>query len=175
MIGLRRPWAVWAALVLVCAPLSALCAQEAGLPRPQLEPEASTGRSEKSLAVAKKYLISTANPLASEAGREMLRAGGSATDAAIAAQLVLGLVEPQSSGLGGGAFFLHWDEGKKELLTYDGRETAPAAVLAEDPGSADALALRTRVDQERGPRNVVPRLRTRDDRSVTLQFRDART
>jgi gamma-glutamyltranspeptidase/glutathione hydrolase len=131
MIGLRRPWAVWAALVLVCAPLSALCAQEAGLPRPQLEPEASTGRSEKSLAVAKKYLISTANPLASEAGREMLRAGGSATDAAIAAQLVLGLVEPQSSGLGGGAFFLHWDEGKKELLTYDGRETAPAAARSD--------------------------------------------
>ena len=57
----------------------------------------------------------------------MLRAGGSAVDAAIAAQLVLGLVEPQSSGLGGGAFVVHWDEGRKALTTYDGRETAPAA------------------------------------------------
>ncbi|WP_291176744.1 gamma-glutamyltransferase [Hyphomicrobium sp.] len=114
-------------MLLVCAPLHAPSAQEAGLPRAQLEPEAGSGRTQKSLAISNKYLISTANALASEAGREMLRAGGSATDAAIAAQLVLGLVEPQSSGLGGGAFFLHWDEGRKELLTYDGRETAPAA------------------------------------------------
>ncbi len=57
----------------------------------------------------------------------MLRAGGSAADAAIAVQLVLNLVEPQSSGLGGGAFALHWDAAKKELKSYDGRETAPAA------------------------------------------------
>lgn len=115
------------ALLFAAIPLAELRAQEVGLPRAQLEPEAGIGRTEKSLAVSKKYLISTANPLASEAGREMLRAGGSATDAAIAAQLVLGLVEPQSSGLGGGAFLLHWNEGRKELLTYDGRETAPAA------------------------------------------------
>ena len=57
----------------------------------------------------------------------MLRAGGSAADAAIAVQLVLNLVEPQSSGLGGGAFVLHWDAAGKQLKTYDGRETAPAA------------------------------------------------
>ncbi len=57
----------------------------------------------------------------------MLRAGGSAADAAIAVQLVLNLVEPQSSGLGGGAFALHWDAAAKELKSYDGRETAPAA------------------------------------------------
>jgi gamma-glutamyltranspeptidase/glutathione hydrolase len=116
------------ALALVCAPppSDSLRAQE-GIPRLQLEPEAGTGRSEKSLAVARKHMISTAHPLASEAGREMLRAGGSATDALIAAQLVLGLVEPQSSGLGGGAFLVHWDAGARELKTYDGRETAPAA------------------------------------------------
>ncbi len=70
-------------------------------------------------------MISTANALASEAGREMLREGGSAVDAAIAAQLVLGLVEPQSSGLGGGAFLMHWNKAAKELRAYDGRETAP--------------------------------------------------
>jgi gamma-glutamyltranspeptidase/glutathione hydrolase len=115
------------AVLLVAVPLQTLHAEPVASPRLQLEPEAHTGFSDKRLAVAKKYMISTANPLASEAGREMLRQGGSATDAAIAAQLVLGLVEPQSSGLGGGAFFLHWDEGRKNLQAYDGRETAPAA------------------------------------------------
>ncbi|HYD15322.1 MAG TPA: gamma-glutamyltransferase family protein, partial [Hyphomicrobium sp.] len=114
------------ALMLAC---SALQAQD--IPRGQLEPEAGSGRTEKSLALSKKYLISTANTLASEAGREILRAGGSAIDAAIAAQLVLGLVEPQSSGLGGGAFLLHWDESRKTLETYDGRETAPAAATPD--------------------------------------------
>lgn len=131
LIGTWTASARWVAgalaLLLVGAQASPLGAQDAGFPRAQFEPEAGSGRTEKTLAVADKYLISTANPLASEAGREMLRAGGSATDAAIAAQLVLGLVEPQSSGLGGGAFFLHWDEGRKEVLTYDGRETAPAS------------------------------------------------
>jgi gamma-glutamyltranspeptidase/glutathione hydrolase len=115
------------AVLLMALPLQTLHAEPVASPRLQLEPEAHTGFSDKRLAVAKKYMISTANPLASEAGREMLRQGGSATDAAIAAQLVLGLVEPQSSGLGGGAFFLHWDEGRKNLQAYDGRETAPAA------------------------------------------------
>ncbi len=72
-------------------------------------------------------MVSAANALAAEAGREMLRAGGSAIDAAIATQLVLNLVEPQSSGLGGGAFILYWDKASAELKVYDGRETAPAS------------------------------------------------
>jgi gamma-glutamyltranspeptidase/glutathione hydrolase len=72
-------------------------------------------------------MVAAANPYAAEAGREILRAGGSAIDAAIATQLVLGLVEPQSSGLGGGAFIVHWDNGKHSVTTFDGRETAPAA------------------------------------------------
>ena len=93
----------------------------------QAQPETSTGRTEKSLGTARHTMISTANRLASEAGLEMLRAGGSATDAAIAAQLVLGLVEPQSSGLGGGSFIVHWDNRAKALTVLDGRETAPAA------------------------------------------------
>ncbi len=93
----------------------------------QLSPETETGRSDQNLATASRYMISTANRFASEAGREMLRAGGSAVDAAIAAQLVLGLVEPQSSGLGGGAFMLHWAQQTRQLVTYDGRETAPAS------------------------------------------------
>ena len=76
-------------------------------------------------------MVAAANPMATEAGLEMLRAGGSAADAAIAVQLVLNLVEPQSSGLGGGAFILHWDAAGRQLKSYDGRETAPAAATAD--------------------------------------------
>ncbi len=75
---------------------------------------------------SEKQMIAAANPLAAEAGLEMLRAGGSAVDAAIAAEAVLGLVEPQSSGLGGGAFLLHYDAETKTVGAYDGREAAPA-------------------------------------------------
>ena len=78
----------------------------------------------------KKYAISAANPHASRAGLGMLRAGGSAVDAAIAAQAVLTLVEPQSSGIGGGAFLLHYSRKAREVEAYDGRETAPAAAPA---------------------------------------------
>lgn len=76
-------------------------------------------------------MVSAANPYAARAGLEILRAGGSAVDAAIAVQLVLNLVEPQSSGIGGGAFLLHWDAKAKELKTYDGRETAPASATPD--------------------------------------------
>src|ERR671936_694989 len=61
------------------------------------------------------------------AGYDVLARGGSAVDAAIAVQLVLGLVEPESSGIGGGAFLLHWSQREQRLRSYDGRETAPAA------------------------------------------------
>jgi gamma-glutamyltranspeptidase/glutathione hydrolase len=76
---------------------------------------------------AKNWMVAAANPLAAEAGADILRRGGSAADAAIAVQLVLGLVEPQSSGLGGGAFALYWNAAAQTLTTYDGRETAPRA------------------------------------------------
>ncbi len=96
--------------------------------RTQEVPETDTGSGGTGqAAVAGRTMISTASRLASEAGRDVLAAGGSAIDAAIAAQLVLGLVEPQSSGLGGGAFIVHWDERGQALTSYDGRETAPAA------------------------------------------------
>ena len=72
-------------------------------------------------------MVAAASPLAASAGHEVLKRGGSAVDAAIAVQMVLGLVEPESSGIGGGAFMLHWSAAEKTLRTYDGRETAPAA------------------------------------------------
>ena len=72
-------------------------------------------------------MVAAAHPLAAEAGAEVLRRGGSAVDASVAVQMVLGLVEPESSGIGGGAFLLHWSEREKKLRSYDGRETAPLA------------------------------------------------
>jgi gamma-glutamyltranspeptidase/glutathione hydrolase len=75
--------------------------------------------------IAHKHMISAANPYAAQAGLDMLRAGGSAVDAAIAAQLVLTLVEPESSGIGGGAFLMLYDPKTKTTTSFDGRETAP--------------------------------------------------
>ncbi len=80
---------------------------------------------------ANRALVAAAHPLAAEAGAEVLRRGGSAVDAAVAVQMVLGLVEPESSGLGGGAFMLHWSAAEKRLRSYDGRESAPAAAKPE--------------------------------------------
>lgn len=94
-------------------------------------PEAATGLTPKSLVVAQKHMVVAANFQAAEAGREILRQGGSAIDAAIATQLVLGLVEPQSSGLGGGAFIVTWNKAAGEVNTYDGRETAPASATPD--------------------------------------------
>lgn len=88
-------------------------------------PEIASGyRTDLQTRHADKHMAAAANPLAAEAGRQMLRRGGSAIDAAIAMQAVLTLVEPQSSGIGGGAFIVLWDG--KAVRTYDGRETAPA-------------------------------------------------
>ncbi len=86
----------------------------------------STGAEESRLPAARQMIVA-AHPLAAEAGLEMLRRGGSAVDAAIAAEMVLGLVEPQSSGIGGGAFLVHFDAKAASVTTYDGRETAPAS------------------------------------------------
>jgi len=89
-------------------------------------PEGSSGYTEKTAILAKKFMVAAANPLAADAGYQILKKGGSAVDAAIATQMVLTLVEPQSSGIGGGAFMLHFADGKVEA--FDGRETAPSAV-----------------------------------------------
>ncbi len=96
----------------------------------QHPPELPSGWTSTQSVFTSKDMVVAANPLAVDAGIEMLRAGGAAIDAAIAVQMVLNLVEPQSSGIGGGAFMLHYDAVNKKLETYDGRETAPAAVTS---------------------------------------------
>jgi len=111
-------------LSLAAALLLLACVAPAGAD--QAAPEGGSGFAAAPLATAESQLIVTANPLASEAGLAVLRAGGSAADAAIAALLVLGLVEPQSAGLGGGAFWLQYAAAARQVLSYDGRETAPA-------------------------------------------------
>jgi gamma-glutamyltranspeptidase/glutathione hydrolase len=116
--------------ILVSALLLAVTTSVAGQ-APGLAPEAASGRQEKQAVHARRHMIATANLHASQAGLEVLRAGGSALDAAIAAQLVLNLVEPQSSGIGGGAFLLYWDAAERRISAYDGRETAPAAARPE--------------------------------------------
>ena len=87
-------------------------------------PEAASGWTDKPGWASSTWLVAAANPHATQAGAEMLAAGGTAVDAAVAVQMVLTLVEPQSSGIGGGAFLVHWDGQRVEAL--DGRETAPA-------------------------------------------------
>ena len=89
------------------------------------QPEGSSGYTEKPGWATTKFAVAAANPLATDAGYQILKAGGSAVDAAIAVQMVLTLAEPQSSGIGGGAFMLHFNG--KDVEAFDGRETAPAA------------------------------------------------
>ena len=113
-----------------CRLLAAICAMAACAAFAQA-PETASGWTDKPLVRAERHMVVAAHPLAVDAGLQMLERGGGAVDAAIAAQLVLNLVEPQSSGIGGGGFMLHFDARKLHLDAYDGRETAPASA---DPG-----------------------------------------
>lgn len=121
---LRQTWlralaaCAWAVLLVACAAPPVDTA-------PPLQPEGPSGATVQRGASARRFMVAAANPLASDAGYRMLQAGGTALDAAIAVQMVLALVEPQSSGIGGGALLLHWDG--RALQAWDGRETAPAA------------------------------------------------
>lgn len=108
------------AALLAAVPLVAAAQQ-----RPS-QPEPPSGWTQKKLATARSHMVVAAHPLAAEAGARMLAHGGSAVDAAIATQLVLGLVEPHASGLGGGAFLMVHDAKGKRTVAYDGRETAPS-------------------------------------------------
>jgi gamma-glutamyltranspeptidase/glutathione hydrolase len=100
--------------------------------------------------------VAAANPYAVEAGLEVLRAGGSATDAAVAVQAMLGLVEPQSSGIGGGAFLLHFDAASGKVTAFDGRETAPAGATPDMFLGPEAQPLDWRVGVVGGRSTGVP-------------------
>ncbi|NHC35300.1 gamma-glutamyltransferase [Scytonema millei] len=104
-------------------------------------PVISTDRAVRKVIRTQKYMAVAAHPLAAAAGSDILRRGGSAVDAAIAIQMVLGLVEPQYSGIGGGAFLTYYDAKRKQVRTYDGRETAPAAARPDRFLNADGKPL----------------------------------
>ncbi|MCF8151754.1 MAG: gamma-glutamyltransferase [Burkholderiaceae bacterium] len=101
------------------------------------QPEASSGFLMRPALSSSKFMAVTANAHASDAAAEILQLGGNAVDAAIAAQWVLNLVEPQSSGIGGGGFLLHWDAIRREVSAWDGRETAPRNATADFARRAD--------------------------------------
>jgi len=135
--GVSRRAAVCVLLAALFAFWTAVAAAQPAEPARRVEParaaepEGPSGFTPRRAVVAGKHMAVAANPLAAEAGREILRMGGSAVDAVIAMQMVLTLVEPQSSGIGGGAFLLHYDASRKAVTTYDGRETAPAAATGD--------------------------------------------
>lgn len=117
------------ALLSACTTQPPANALRYSVPDHAMQPEAASGNTAKPGWAYTRQAVAAANPLATDAGHQVLRAGGSALDAAIAVQMVLGLVEPQSSGIGGGAFLLHFD-GQK-VTAHDGRETAPAGARAD--------------------------------------------
>jgi len=138
----RLPFFLWCGGVLAWL-LAGPALADAGA---RSAPEPASGVSAKHAVVAKHFLVAAAHPLAVEAGYDVLRRGGTAIDAAVAVQLVLNLVEPQSSGLGGGAFILHFSAGDAKLSAYDGRETAPAAARADRFVGAEGRPLGLDVD-----------------------------
>ncbi|MDR9876796.1 gamma-glutamyltransferase [Pseudomonas allii] len=135
MNGVQRVFSISRLQLSVIAAALALAACHTPVNEQPQAPELGSGyRTDLTTQNAERHMAAAANPLAAEAGREMLRMGGTAIDAAIAMQAVLTLVEPQSSGIGGGAFIMVWDG--KNVHAYDGRETAPA-------GATERLFLRS--------------------------------
>lgn len=140
---IRQPFALAACILLAACAAPVQQQKNSQNPPKQVEsstkiqgadahaPEQGTGLTEQKLVHARDFMAASANPLATEAGYKVLQQGGSAVDAMIAIQTTLSLVEPQSSGLGGGAFVMYWDNQAKKLTTFDARETAPKAATPE--------------------------------------------
>lgn len=110
-------------LILIFVPFQGVKAQSDANPYPEMPTAVQTGNT----ATGSRIMVVSAHPEATRAGYQILKAGGSAADAAIAVQTVLGLVEPQSSGLGGGGFALYYNARTRDVHSFDGRETAPMA------------------------------------------------
>ena len=132
-------------LPLAIACVLSACAGTANAPAAlrnaaEAQPEGASGYSEKPGWASARFSVAAANPLATDAGFQILKAGGSAVDAAIAVQMVLALVEPQSSGIAGGAFLMHFNG--KDVEAFDGRETAPAAASEKLLMGADGQPMR---------------------------------
>ncbi len=130
----RALWAVGASSLML---LAGTGGQAWGQAAAGGAPEAATGSTARQAVHARRQMVATANGHASMAAQQILRAGGSAVDAAIAASMVLNLTEPQSSGIGGGAFMLTWDPERRAMGAFDGRETTPAAARPERFVGAD--------------------------------------
>ena len=107
--------------------LGAMLAGTAAAEDIALQPEQTTETTERASVTARDFMVATAHPLATKAGHDVLAAGGTAADAAVAVQVMIALVEPQSSGLGGGGFLLYYDASTHEITAFDGREVAPQA------------------------------------------------
>jgi len=136
--------AAWLVLGCLCGTAVAQARQAVAaspaVPAAAAAPERATGYAVKPGWSARRFMVAAANPLAVDAGYRILKAGGTAVDAAIAVQMVLGLVEPQSSGLGGGAFMLYYDGSR--VQAYDGRETAPSGATERLFESPDGKPMR---------------------------------
>jgi gamma-glutamyltranspeptidase/glutathione hydrolase len=121
----RLPLLALALVMAACAP------QPAATNASTIDAQATAPEALGDLSWTKGGMVAAANPYAVEAGLEVLRNGGNAIDAAIAVHAVLGLVEPESSGIGGGAFLVYYDRASDKIIVFDGRETAPAAATAD--------------------------------------------
>lgn len=128
---MNRVRGLWVTLCVAALLWSACGTAPAPASKEGIDPETSTGFAAREPVRSQKFMVAAANPLATQAGQAMLAEGGSAVDATIAMALVLTLVEPQSSGIGGGAFMLHRDGAEGGIQAYDGRETAPAGATPD--------------------------------------------
>jgi gamma-glutamyltranspeptidase/glutathione hydrolase len=133
----RLPFFLWRAGAIACLLTSTAVSGASAQPAP----EPASGFNPKQAVHAQRFLLAAAHPLAVQAGYDVLARGGTAIDAAVAVQMVLNLVEPQSSGIGGGAFILHYSAAEAKLSAFDGRETAPAAARADRFIGADGRPL----------------------------------
>ena len=138
------------------------------------QPELPTGFTPKPGWETSEFAVAAANPLATDAGYQIIQAGGSAVDAAIAVQLVLTLVEPQSSGIGGGAFLLAWDG--EQIHAYNGRETAPSAadenLFLDDDAEPLSFAESVRSGLSVGVPGTLALLKTAHDQHGVLPWAD---